>query len=186
MASTAKPRQMVLIGPFPPPLTGNAVANQMVLSGLARYNIKPHLINTSEPDTIQDTKKQGAFRVGTFLKSMKDFFFFVHLLCTQPFEAVYFTPGQSFLGFMRYLPYISLSRLFNIPTVAHFHGGLLKSRWDRFPRIQRVLYLSILSRIDGLIFLSKRLVINDPRLLETWRCPKRRYISKVGKCTCSF
>ncbi len=98
--------RILMIGPFPDPVHGMSMANQVLFDGLTEKGYRLDCINTALLSKIESTKDQKRI-------SLKKLFTVFHNITGEllkivynTYDIIYITPGHSFLGFMRYSPYI--------------------------------------------------------------------------------
>ena len=143
-------KSVLLIGPFPKPITGLSLANEILLKGL-RKNNKVDYINMSY---YRFEENIGKFN---FLK----FFFFLKLnfkaFKIYNYDSIYITIGQSFLGIVKYSFYFFLCKVFNKNVVIHLHGNQLGEMYRNQSFFKRKLIKSILSISNYGIVLSNSL-----------------------------
>ena len=152
MANETSPIRLLLIGPLPKPVTGNSLANQMVVSGFkARSGFKVKSINTSIP-FFDD--KVGKFSFRKFFNQL-GFNFQAYKIFAS--DIVYITPGQSFLGVMKYSFLIYLSWILGKKIILHIHGNFLRRSLTESAAWKRGLMRSVLKRADAGIVLSDSL-----------------------------
>lgn len=98
-------KKILMIGPFPGSLNGQTIANQTAYEGLkVEYDVDR--INTLKENEFKDKSRQGKFILSKFLKIMKEISSEIRKIATDNYDIVYMTSGQSFLGFMRFSPYM--------------------------------------------------------------------------------
>ena len=125
-------KKILIIGPFPDPISGVSLANQIVNQVLVTSSsFKTSKINTSYP-YFEDS-------VGSF--SLKKVVFFLKLNI-QAFkilnnDIIYFTPGQTFFGILKYALFILLSSIFNKELVIHIHGNFLGTQYKLLKSIKK-------------------------------------------------
>jgi len=147
--------KILIIGPFPNPISGVSLANQTVKQVLNSTNdFKTSVINTSYP-YFEDS-------VGSF--SLKKVVFFLKLNI-QAFkilnnDIIYFTPGQTFFGILKYALFILLSSIFNKELVIHIHGNFLGTQYKLLKSIKKKIFYFLVKRSDKGIVLSSSLMNN--------------------------
>ena len=133
----ARPRGVLLIGPFPEPVTGMSVANRMLAAELRKRGWNVACINTQARGAVQDLNSQGSMRLGVLASTIYSLTQTCFQLLRNRHSIVYVTPGQSFLGLLRYLPFSVVGKLLGRPIIAHFHGGNLRFAYPLMSALQK-------------------------------------------------
>ena len=152
-------KKILLLGPFPvgkKGLNGQTIANQTLYEGLlSLYNVEK--INTLKNLEFTNKEEQGKFKLIKFLKILftllEEIF---HILFTK-YDVIYMTPGQSFLGFMRFSPYMFCSFIKKVPCYIHIHGGSFRRMYDKQSNFKRKLLDFFIKRTAGVIVLGNSL-----------------------------
>ena len=105
--------KILIIGPAPPPINGCSYANQVIATRLMKMGVEVELINTSSTTL---SSKQGRFSVSKFADFVRNYINFTKVFGAQ---VVYMTPGQTFLGLVKYAPFMILCKLCGVPYVVH-------------------------------------------------------------------
>ena len=155
-------KRIILIGPFPDPITGVSLANKVVKEILEESEgFKVDFINTSLP-VFQD-------KVGSF--SLRKLFFFlkINLKALRLFknDIVYITPGQTFFGIAKYMLFILLSTLLNKELIIHVHGNFLGKQYDELKGFKKKFFYYLISKFTKGIVLSESLKNNLSPFLDT-------------------
>lgn len=121
---------LLIIGPFPPPVNGMTIANNMMWEGL-RQKFGVHRMNTIVSKKMGDFADEGRFTwrksVCSFLQVLIGSF---KILFSKGFEVVYITPAQSANGYMKYTPFMWAARVKKIPYFIHIHGGYFRTMYE--------------------------------------------------------
>ena len=146
---------ILLIGPFPGPLSGVSIANQVVsevLSDDSRFEVD--LINTSYSRFDEE--------IGKF--SFKKFFFYLALYLNIfkifKHKIIYITPGQTFYGILKYGFFIILGSIFRKELILHVHGNHLGEEYKSLNGIKKYIFYCLVSRFSKGIVLSDSLKHN--------------------------
>jgi glycosyltransferase involved in cell wall biosynthesis len=131
--------KILFIGPKSPPLTGQSIANDMACFGLQQQGHEVIEVNTITQQDISDVNRQGRLAMGKIFNSGRPLLHGIFRLLMCNIQLCYISPGQSFLGYIRFLPYVSIASLLRIPVVAHFHGGYFRQMFDGLSRWPRML-----------------------------------------------
>ena len=161
-------KRILLLGPFPikdKGLNGQTIANQTLYEGLKDKYIV-NFINTSKELNFTDKKEQGKFKLGKFLKIFLSFFSEIFHILFYKYDVIYMTPGQSFLGFMRFSPYMILSFIKGIPCYIHIHGGNFRNMYNNLSFRKQKLLNYFLKRFSGIIVLGNSLRAMFKNLVE--------------------
>ena len=143
-------KSVLLIGPVPPPITGQAVTFALLVEELrkARSIVTADL---SEPLGRRDQQ----FSAARGVQMIRLAFSVVRQMSKT--SAVYLTIAQSRLGFLRDALFIAIASLWNRPVIAHLHGGNYASYYESESPSMRFLIRTVLRRVRRLIVLSDRL-----------------------------
>ena len=152
--------KIIIIGPFPPPIDGCSNANKVLLKNILLRNISCSFINTN---TNIITKDQGSrFSIKKALLFLKNYLEMYKIFGA---DTVYFTPGQTFYGVLKYAPFILLSRLAGKPYTIHVHGNYLGKQYAKLTGIKKAIYGYLISRAAAGIVITKSLSKNFDNLL---------------------
>lgn len=148
-------KKVLIIGPFPKPISGVSLANKVVKDVLRKsneYNVDK--INTSYP-VFEDA-------VGSF--SIKKLIFFLKINC-KAFKIVrkdiiYMTPGQTFFGVLKYASFTCLGSLLKKEMIIHVHGNYLGTQYGLLLGIKKRIFYFFISKFTKGIVLSDSLKSN--------------------------
>lgn len=144
--------KILIIGPFPNPITGNSLANQILYEGLSKNNkLELDRVNTSLPFFDE---KIGKLSLNKLMYNLK---FYFKLYKVFKVSVVYITPGQSFLGVVKYAPFIFTSKICFKKIVIHVHGNYLNTMYSKANVIKKRISKLILSQANKGIVLSESL-----------------------------
>lgn len=148
-------QKVLIIGPFPKPISGVALANSVLKKTLDKSNLfKTQIINTSLPFFEES--------IGKF--SFKKFFFFISLnfKVLKVFNAnkIYMTPGQSFFGVAKYSLFILLAFVLKKELIIHVHGNYLGTEYKLLKGFKKKYFYFLLSKFNKGIVLSESLLKN--------------------------
>ena len=143
--------KILIIGPFPPPITGNTLANKVIYNELLKRGLDVDSLNLSYGTFLEkrNTKK--------ILLSLKRYLRCYKIL---RYQYIYLTPGQSFAGLMKYAPFILLSKALGKKVIVHIHGDYVWQEYESLKGLKRVLYKYVFSLSDKGIVLSETLKRN--------------------------
>lgn len=151
-------KKILMIGPFPGELNGQTIANKTLYNGLKiKYNVDK--INTLKETEFMDKSEQGKFSFKKFFKITLELFGELKKISTKKYDVVYMTSGQSFLGFMRFSPYMLVCIIRNIPYYNHIHGGYFRKMYDIQSKFKQKLLKFFIKKSAGIIVLGNSLKI---------------------------
>jgi glycosyltransferase involved in cell wall biosynthesis len=144
---------ILLIGPLPAPITGLSIANNQALKTFFIFD-NPAYINTSPRGFSESLGQVNILSILHFslsyLKSYKIFFA----------DKVYYTPGQTFLGVIKYAPFILFSKLLGKELIVHIHGNYLGQQFKKLKGIKKIIFHRLLTFNNKGIVLSNKLIDN--------------------------
>ena len=154
-------KKVLIIGPFPNPISGVSIANKVVEEILnADLNFTVENINTSYP--IFDEQ------IGEF--SIQKFFFYLRINSSffkvLKNNIIYITPGQTFFGVLKYALFIVAASALRKELIIHVHGNYLGKEYQSLKGFKRVLFYFLVSRFTKGIVLSNSLKHNLTPFLE--------------------
>lgn len=149
-----KQQKVLLIGPLPNPITGLSIANERALATLTHPNQLYKYINTSP---IKFQEKLGRFNIGSLLHFSRNYFQLYKIFSATK---VYYTPGQTFLGVIKYAPFILFSKLLGKELIVHIHGNYLGEQFKKLKGIKKIIFHRLLSLNNKGIVLSNKLMHN--------------------------
>ena len=143
----------LIIGPFPEPITGNSLANQVVFENLPKYqsNVSVDKINTSYSSFKEDLGRLNLVKVLYYLKQ------YVGIIKIFSCDKLYYTSGQTFYGVLKYLPYLLVAKLLNKEIIVHIHGNFLHTEYESLKGFRKSCFRKTLQLCDKGIVLSKSL-----------------------------
>ena len=146
---------ILIIGPFPKPISGVSLANQVVKEVLVKSgDFTVDSINTSY-DVFEDA-------IGSF--SFKKFGFFLKMnfsvLKIFKNDIVYITPGQTFFGITKYTLFILLSSILKKELIIHVHGDFLGTQYEELSGSKKKFFYFLVSKFTKGIVLSASLKKN--------------------------
>lgn len=151
--------KILLLGPFPvgnKGLNGQSIANKTLLDGLQGGH-DVDFINTARDLEFTDKKDQGKFKIGKFLRILIGFVREIAKILFGKYDVIYMTPGQSFLGFMRFSPYMLVGFLKHTPCYVHIHGGYFRKMYDIQSKAKKRILTYFLNKLTGVIVLGESL-----------------------------
>ncbi len=156
--------KLLIVGPQPNPITGNSLANKIVLDYMEKYhdNSIVGYIDTSYNVLKEDL---GVFSFKKFFHYFKQY---KNLSKIKDYDKIYLTIGQTFFGVIKYYPYILISKILKKEIILHIHGNHLLNEYNSLSGIKKNIFYKIISDADKGIVLSESLKNNlEPFLLPT-------------------
>ena len=147
-------KSILLIGPLPEPITGVSLANKIIIENLKNINFQVDYINTSYKVLKEDIGKFNFKKFLHFIKKYKE------INKIKSADKIYITPGQTFLGVMKYSPYFFLAKIYKKEIIIHIHGNHLWKEYKNLKGYKKKLFYKILAMSDKGIVLSKSLKKN--------------------------
>lgn len=146
-------KKILMIGPFPNPISGVSISNKIVKE-ILENQCDVSIINTSFP-VFNDA-------IGSF--SFKKLFFFLKLNFASykvfQSEIIYTTPGQTFFGILKYAPFILLASFLKKELIIHVHGNYLGTQYHQLKGFKKKLFKFLVSKYTKGIVLSSSLKSN--------------------------
>lgn len=148
--------KILIIGPVPPPVTGVSISNQVFMDNFSSY------FPMSAVENINTNALNLNRNIGKF--SWKKFIFYVNKYreVNKIFrnEKIYLTIGLTFLGVLKYTPFILLAKALKKEIIIHIHSDYLWQEYSSLNVFFRSLFKAILSLSDKGIVLSPLLKRN--------------------------
>ena len=145
---------------MPNPINGCSYANFILCKNLNLLGYNYDVINTS---TKSISSKQGS----TFSLKKGFAFLSVYGFTYKIFSAthVYFTPGQTFFGIIKYAPFFLFCIFLNKPYSIHVHGNFLGKQFEILSGFKKKIFKYFISKATVGIVLSESLRLNFDGLL---------------------
>ncbi len=144
-------KRVIIIGPFPNPISGVSLANKVVKEILQDSNFRVKSVNTSYPYFEES--------IGSF--SFKKLFFYLSVnlksLNVLSNDIVYITPGQTFFGVLKYSLFIMIASLFRKELIIHVHGNHLRNEYESLHGVRKRIFYFLVSKFTKGIVLSNLL-----------------------------
>ena len=146
---------ILIIGPFPLPISGVSLANKVVKEILVESpNFKVRTINTSY-NKFNEKLGKLSLRKLLFYLALN---FQVFKIFTN--DIIYITPGQTYYGITKYSLFIILASILNREIITHVHGDHLRNEYKSLHGIKKKIFQYLLSRSTKGIVLSESLKEN--------------------------
>jgi len=146
---------ILIIGPFPKPISGVALANKVVKD----------IFDNSDDSTVNTINTSLPFfeeSIGKFSIKKMLFFLSLNLRAYKIFKAdvIYITPGQTFFGIAKYTFFILLSNFLNKELIIHVHGNYLSTEYSLLKGLKKKFFHFLVSKFKKGIVLSPSLKKN--------------------------
>ncbi|WP_372715181.1 glycosyltransferase family 4 protein [Ilyobacter sp.] len=149
--------KLLMIGPFPDPVHGMSMANQMLLCGLEKKGYRVDHINTALLSKIESTKDQKKISFKKLFTAVGHISGELFKIFSNSYDVAYITPGHSFIGFMRYSPYMLACIIKRIPYFLHSHGGQLGNTYQEAGKLKKSTLKFLIKKSKGAIVLGDSL-----------------------------
>lgn len=157
MNTQGKKMKILMIGPFPDPITGMSVSNQMLLAGLKENGHEVEFIDSNAEKTFTSLAAQGKFSLKKVMNSIRPIVIGCYKILFEKFDIVYVTAAQSYLGFLKYTPFINVAKFKKIKCFLHFHGGFVRIMYDSVDARKQERLRSYFNKSTGIIVLGNSL-----------------------------
>lgn len=147
-------KNLLIIGPFPLPYTGLNIANDVVFEFM-----KNEFKHVGTIDMEINRGLDNSIGKWRWYK-LKMIITYFHAYKILKADIVYFTIGQSFLGIIKYAPFIMLSSILNKRKVVHLHGNAIGNNFENFNRFKQIIARMCLKSFDRSIVLSRAMIKN--------------------------
>ena len=147
--------KVLMIGPLPPPFSGQSVAFKM-LSDHFKKKIKVEILNFS---SIKDLPGQNIspYRLLEYIIFFSKFF---KKIILYKYNFIYLTISQSKRGFFRDFILINFSKFFNLKIILHLKGGNYHNFYNSVNFILKKLIILTLNQSTNIVILGKSLLNN--------------------------
>ena len=154
--------RILIIGPFPKPISGVSLANKVVYENLPIYHkdVQVKQINTSNISLKEDIGEFNIIKVWVYIKQ------YIGLAKVFSCDKLYYTTGQTFFGVLKYLPYLLIAKFLRKEIIVHIHGNFLHQEYKSLAGIKRIIFKKTLQLCDKGIVLSKSLRKNLTPFLQ--------------------
>lgn len=148
-----KLNNIIIIGNFPTPINGVSILNEAIYNAWnKKYNALKIKMNTSEK--MQDGNYQGKLSlkkinrtIWTVLKGLKQ-------IKKNESKAIYMVPGESYLGFIRYFPFVLMATIMKKDIYIHIHGEVFYKTLKN--KHNNIFIKFIINKAKKIIVLSER------------------------------
>jgi glycosyltransferase involved in cell wall biosynthesis len=156
--------KVLVVGPFPNPVDGCSNSNKVFFQNLISKNLECNKINTNTAIISGEQGSKFSLKKATdFLRN------YLQAYKVPLYDAIYFTPGQTFYGVLKYSPFILLCLLFNKPYTIHVHGNYLGKHYRSLTGIKKKIFHFLISKASAGIVITESLKKNFEGLLPESR-----------------
>lgn len=152
---------ILIIGPLPDPVDGCSFANQTFCLNLKLLGVSYDVINTNAKQI--SSKQGGKFSLKKAIGFCKTY---LKINKITKAKVVYFTPGQTFFGLLKYAPFIWYCQIQKKPYCIHIHGNYLGSQYLKLRGVKKRFFKSLVGKAAAGIVLSESLRANFKNLLS--------------------
>lgn len=128
--------KVLIIGQFPPPITGESKVNLQVQQVLAAAGYSVAVLNSCIIRDVNDVGKVSAIKILLMLNLLV-----IGIFRILKVDIVYMTPGQTLFGLLRFLPFLWLAKVAGKKVILHWHGYGVLGIFTKFKRLAKS-YLS--------------------------------------------
>ena len=148
-------KKLVIIGPFPKPISGVSLANQVVKDVLEKSDdFVIDSMNTSY-NIFEDA--EGSFSYKKIIFFLKIDFSIIRMF---KYDIIYITPGQTFFGITKYTLFILFSSILKKEIIIHAHGNYLGKQYKELTGFKKKFFYFLVSKFTKGIVLSASLKQN--------------------------
>lgn len=144
-------KKVLIIGPFPSPISGVSLANDTLFNGLKSEGIRVNNINFSYPTLKENIGKFSFKKVFYYLR------LYFYIFKIPNYKTIYMTPGQTFFGILKYYPFIFISKVLRKEILIHVHGNHLWKEYENLNGYKKRIFYHIISKFNKGIVLSPKL-----------------------------
>lgn len=145
---------ILFIGPLPNPIHGMSVCNEKCVEVFEKHFLNTNKINTT---TKTFNENPGHFNLKLAFKFSVNYLKLYKIFSA---DIVYITPGQTFLGVLKFAPFFFYSKLLQKQIIIHIHGNYLLKEYKRLRGLKKTLFKIIIRCAFKGIVLSKKLINN--------------------------
>lgn len=174
--------KVLMIGPFPDPISGVSLANKVVQKILKESSgFTTSIINTSYP-VFEEA-------IGSFSLKKVWFFLLLNFKLYKIFKSdiIYITPGQTFFGVVKYGMFILIASLLKKELIVHVHGNYMGTEYKKLKGVKKNIFFFLVSRFTKGIVLSPMLkqnllpFIDDKKIFIVYNFAQEFLYSKPKK-----
>lgn len=154
--------KILLIGPLPPPITGNSIINNQIINNFHKYyqDINMDFINVGVPSFDNHFGKINITKLAIYVSQYKS----IYKVFTT--NIVYISIGHTFFGILKYLPFFILAKILRKKLIIHVHTDYLWLLYKNSSATRKYIMRSIMGLVDKGIVLSPILRRNLQPFME--------------------
>jgi len=146
-----------MIGPFPPPYHGQSIANETLKKGLKSKEIEVISLNTRSGKKVSSEYRKLEYLFVNIIYNLYYLMKNIFIVLFKKYDVIYMTPGQSYFGFLKFSPYITIAKNKGKPIYIHIHGGGFREYFSSFNERRKNKIKKVLNSVDGIIVLGESL-----------------------------
>jgi glycosyltransferase involved in cell wall biosynthesis len=127
--------KVLMIGQFPPMVTGEASANIQVENLLRNNGVNVRKVNSCIVNNVNEVGELNTRKIFLAMMVLVKCIFYT-LSC----RVLYITPGQTFFGVCRFIPVILFARLFKRKIITHWHGYGIYHEIKKRPYLKKIYF----------------------------------------------
>lgn len=158
------PKKVLMVGQFPPPVTGEGQMNLLVERMLKAEGLAVAKVDSC---IIADVNQVGKFGFLKFWRALQ--VCLKAILFITRVDVLYLTPGQTLFGLLRFLPLLAVAVALRKKVILHWHGYGILPLFERYPKIARFYFSQRFSNVvltDDLIIKLAHIGINTQRTVK--------------------
>lgn len=155
-----------IIGPFPLPIHGMSLANQILFDVFTQENdIDLDKFDITLSRALKSKRDQGKLKLRAVIDSLVNLIRLFGFIIKRRGGIFYFTPPQSVLGYLRLSPAIVLSKLLRGNCIVHFHGSRFTYYYEKASPLLQWAVRKTFPYIDRFILLGESIKNSHSSLL---------------------
>ena len=127
--------KILMLGQFPPLVTGEGNANAAVRSILESNGCSVDVVDSCIIENVGDVGEFSLNKIGNAVLII-----FKAIFSLKGINLFYATPGQTLFGILRFLPILFIAMLFKKSVYLHWHGYGILSLVDKYSALKPLLF----------------------------------------------
>ncbi|MHA1381889.1 MAG: glycosyltransferase family 4 protein [Candidatus Helarchaeota archaeon] len=144
-------RTIIFMAPTPPPYMGPTIATEIILQSKFMKEFNVIHIDTADRRSLSNLGKIDLMNV---YLAFKHYIQLLKHLISSNADLVYLLINQTTGGFLRDIPFIIISKIFNKKVVLHLRGGYFRKFYNSSNIIMQFIIKRTLVKIDRMIILG--------------------------------
>lgn len=149
-----KKKTIIFLAPTPPPYMGVSVVTEIILN--SRFVDEFNVIHIDTADR-RPLNNMGKIDFTNIYLALKHYFLLLKNLLFSDAELVYIPISQTTIGYLRDMPFIIISKLFDKKVILHLHGGYFRKFYNSCNIIMKHCIQKTLKITDRMIVLGNTL-----------------------------